>query len=188
MWASGLIIEYSAIIQFAFARLRSIDYSEVITMPKIFLIALISTAILGCNSKDVNRTDINQFVEVIFARVINIKPVKFDSKADEAVATGAIGGAIENSYGDSEDVVAGAITGALVSALIVTIEEGSRHGLLVDLIGADTTPYHIVVNRQDIQIGQCLQLIKGFEVSVVHVDGKYCATQTEQATAQADAT
>lgn len=133
-----------------------------------------SGLILGCSSKGVNSGDINQFVEVIYAEVVRTKPIEFDSEAGKAAATGAIEGAIENSWGDSDDVVSGAVTGAIVGALFVSIEEGSRHGLLVDLRAADLSTYNIVTKRTDLQVGECLQLIKGDEVSILKVTSKYC--------------
>jgi|GEM_PF-3128369 len=143
-------------------------------MYKSLVLAACLIIFTGCSSNGINRTDINQLVEVIYAEVIHTKLVPLDSKADEAAATGAIEGAIENSDGDSGDVVAGALASAVASALFVSIEEGSREGLLVSLRGIDQTSYNIVVKRKDIQEGDCLQLIRGDEVSILHVESKFC--------------
>ena len=149
-------------------------------MSRYFALALAFIILSGCSSNGVHRSDINQFVEVIYARVVQTKPVKFDSKADEAAVTGAIDGAIENSFGNSDDIIGGAIAGAFVSALFVSVEEGSREGMLVDLISTDNSAYHIVVNQTNIHIGECLQLIKGNEVTVIHVDTKFCQLIEDQ--------
>ena len=145
---------------------------------KYFVFSLFTCSVLlGCTNQGVNRGDINQVVEVIYAEVLKTKPIRFDSKADEAAVTGAIEGAIENSDGNSDDILGGALASAIASALFVTIEEGSRDGLLVDLRGSDDSNFNIVTKETDILVGECLQLIKGEEVSVLHVEHRFCKPQ-----------
>lgn len=129
----------------------------------------------GCTHHDINQHDVNQLVDVSYATVVETKPVKFDSKADEAAAMGALEGAVDAAhYGDGDDIVAGAIGGALVSALMSSLEEGSNRGLLLSLKNTNNEDLNLLVKRKDIVAGDCLRLIEGETVSVTHVDQKFC--------------
>lgn len=142
-------------------------------MKNMLLAAVLSALLLGCSSRGIDHADINQFVEVIYAEVVKTKPVEFKSEVGKAAATGAIEGAIESTW-DDDNIVGGAIAGAIAGALFISIEEGSRQGLLVNLRATDLSHQNIVTKRTDIQVGDCLQLIKGNEVSIMKVTTNYC--------------
>ncbi|TQV74734.1 hypothetical protein FLL45_07165 [Aliikangiella marina] len=137
--------------------------------------AITLLAMSACSHHGVNPNDINQLVEVSYAKVLATKPITFDSKADEAAAMGALEGAIDAAhYGDGDDVVAGAIGGALVSALMTSLEEGGNKGLLLTLKDTDEQALNLLVKRKDIVAGDCLRLIQGESVSIDHVEPRYC--------------
>ncbi len=135
---------------------------------------LFGIVISGCATHGVNRMDAEQIVEVEYARVMEIKPIHFDSKAGEAAIVGGVEGAIYNIGDDSEDVIAGALTGALLSALTVSLDEGSSRGLLLSLKTADNSSYNLVTRHTDIKLNDCLRLLKGSEVSVDRVESEFC--------------
>ena len=142
---------------------------------RLFLIAVTTSLLTACVSGGIDRDSMNQMVEVIYAEVTHTKPVKFESKTGEAAIIGAIGGAVEEAhYGDFEDIVAGAMVGAIISSVIVSVEEGPRDGLLLKLTASDSTQYKVVSNRTDIFVGDCLELIQGPEVSILPVDSRLC--------------
>ena len=146
-------------------------FSRIATIPAATVVMVLS----ACTHHDVSRYDINQLVEVSYAKVLQTKPVKFDSKADEAAAVGALEGAIDAAhYGDGEDVVAGALGGALIAALVTSLEEGGNEGLLLSLRDTENTDLNLIVKREDIIAGDCLRLIQGESVSVTHVEQKFC--------------
>lgn len=129
----------------------------------------------ACSNQGVNRADVNNFVEVIYGKVIRLEPITFDSKADEAAVVGGVEGALENSDEHFEDIITGAVTGALVSALFVRVEEGSDQGLIVDLKTPDKTNYSLPLKTTKINLGECLRVIKGDEVSFKIVSDEFCS-------------
>ncbi len=141
-----------------------------------FFTTIITAAFLlnGCANNHIKRTEIDQFVEVIYATVENTTPVQFNSNADEAAVVGGIEGVIENSDGNSKDMLEGAFIGAAISALFVSIEEGSNEGLLLELRSNDDTLYNFSTKLTDIQVNDCLKIIKGIEVSLDKVTTDYC--------------
>jgi len=143
-------------------------------MNRLMLIGILCISLIGCSSKGIKREDIDQFVEITYGKVVRTEAVTFDSKADEAAAIGGIEGAIENSDGNLDDVVVGAITGAVVSALFVSIEEGSKHGLIVDIKTAKSTFHSLTLKTTEIKLGDCLRVVEGNEVSFKIVDEEFC--------------
>ncbi|TQV89330.1 hypothetical protein FLL46_00150 [Aliikangiella coralliicola] len=143
-------------------------------MKNIFFGLMFGLALSGCANKGVNLADAEQLVEVIYAKVLKTKPITFDSKAGQAAVMGGIEGAIENSDGDSEDLISGAITGAIVSSVFVSIEEGSSRGLLVSMRTADNTDYNLATKNTKIKVDECLQIIRGADVSLIKVEDSFC--------------
>jgi outer membrane lipoprotein SlyB len=139
------------------------------------LVLIFSIILFGCSNKGVNRADINQFVDVYYGKVVRTEPITFNSKADEAAAIGAMEGAIENSHGDFEDAFSGAIVGALFSSFVVSVEEGSKKGLIVDIETADKSSYSLTLRTRKIQHNDCLRIVRGNEVSFKIVSSKYCS-------------
>ncbi|MCW9017473.1 MAG: hypothetical protein OQJ89_10940, partial [Kangiellaceae bacterium] len=74
--------------------------------------ALFGVFLSGCASSGINQWDAEQVVQIEYAKVTAVKPIRFDSQADEAMAIGAIEGALINSDGDVGDMLAGATVGA----------------------------------------------------------------------------
>ncbi|MCW8999796.1 MAG: hypothetical protein OQK04_13895, partial [Kangiellaceae bacterium] len=100
--------------------------------------------------------------------------IRFDSQADEAMAIGAIEGALINSDGDVGDMLAGATVGAFFSGLFTTIAEGGSKGLLLSLETNDYERYQVTTKKTKIKLNQCLEVIHGTEVSLKKVNRRYC--------------
>ena len=128
----------------------------------------------GCASHGLGHHNAEQIVETDYAKVISTQPYTFDSQVEEAAIVGGVEGALFNIDEGADDVVAGAIAGALVSALFVKIEEGSNKGLMLEMQSVDNTRYSIVTKNTHIQANQCLRIVKGFEVSMKVVPEYFC--------------
>ena len=136
--------------------------------------ALFGLLLSGCASSGVSQWNAEQVVQVEYARVTAVKPIKFDSQAEEAMAIGAIEGALVTSDGDFGDMVAGATIGAFFSGLITTIAEGGSKGLLLSLETNDYEQYQVTTKKTKIKLNQCLEVIHGAEVSLKKVKQRYC--------------
>ena len=139
--------------------------------------ALFGLFLSGCASSGVNQWNAEQVVQVEYARVTAVKPIKFDSQAEEAMAIGALEGALITSDGDTGDMLAGAAVGALFSGLVTTIAEGGSNGLLLTLETNDYEQYQVTTKKTKIKLNQCLEVIHGAEVSLKQVHRGYCGPQ-----------
>lgn len=128
----------------------------------------------GCASQGLGHYNAEQVVEVDYARVVETSPFTFESHVEEAAVIGGIEGALFNIDEEPEDMVAGAIGGALVSALFMKIEEGSNKGLLLNLYSTNDYEYSVATKNTHIRVDQCLKVIKGMDVSLETVPDYYC--------------
>lgn len=128
----------------------------------------------GCANQGLSHYHAEQVVEIDYGRVVSTSPYTFDSRADDAALIGGIEGALFSVDEGPEEMIAGAISGALISALFVKLEEGSRNGLLVDLHTTNNNFYSVVTKNTTIEPEQCLKVSRGFEVSLETVSTRYC--------------
>lgn len=133
----------------------------------------------GCASSGVKVDDADQFVVVIYGKVIATSEIEFESEVGKSAALGAIDGAIDQAHGDAGDVVAGAIFEAAISALVTSVEEGSNKGLLVDVVTPEHETMSLSLKTRKIRVGDCLRLISGNQVSYHLVDPQFCNSKPE---------
>ncbi|MDP5029322.1 MAG: hypothetical protein NWQ54_21355 [Paraglaciecola sp.] len=120
---------------------------------------LLGSLLVGCaNSTDVDRRAQNQFVTEFYAYVQEVKKVRFKSYIGEGMAVGAIGGVIEGSDGDKEDMIAGGIAGALVGGLFAAIFEGSSKGYEYQLKAVDGDVVTVIVGKKSGAVGECVSV------------------------------
>lgn len=120
---------------------------------------LIGLGLNGCaSSDDFDRRAENQFVTEFFAYVENVTPVRFKSYVGEGMAMGAIGGVLERADGNSEDMLAGGIAGALVGGLFTALFEGSSKGFEYQLKAVDGDVVTVIVGKKEASEGDCVSV------------------------------
>ena len=129
----------------------------------------------GCTSVgEISNQQRNQFVTTFYATVADVRPIQFESHAQEAAAMGAVEGALFN-FGD-DDMLFSALFGAVFSGMAVSLFEGDLNGLEVGLEAIDGD-YVIVTTEQDnLMVGDCVSVRVGSEVEMYHVSPIYCSS------------
>jgi outer membrane lipoprotein SlyB len=129
----------------------------------------------GCTSVgEISNQQRNQFVTTFYATVADVRPIQFESHAQEAAAMGAVEGALFN-FGD-DDMLFSALFGAVFSGMAVSLFEGDLNGLEVGLEAVDGD-YVIVTTEQDnLMVGDCVSVRVGSEVEMYHVSPVYCSS------------
>ena len=124
----------------------------------LFLPFILALATLnGCaNSNDYDRQAKNQFVTEFFATVENVDKVRFKSYVGEGMAIGAVDGVLNNSHGNSDDMLAGAIVGAFFGGLLTAVFEGSTTGYEYQLQAVDGDVVSVIVDKKAANLGDCV--------------------------------
>lgn len=92
-----------------------------------YILGLLSFSFLtGCASQGINRADQNEVVQEFYASVESVKKVELSSEVKTGIVGGAVVGTIDELDGNSEDMISGAIAGALVGGIFTAIFEGSN--------------------------------------------------------------
>lgn len=158
--------------------IRSTHFCSAFSRPATFKLLGLSSFMLlmsGCTSVgEVSNQQRNQFVTTFYATVADVRPIQFESHAQEAAAMGAVEGALFN-FGD-DDMLFSALLGAVFSGMAVSIFEGDLNGLEVGLEAVDGD-YVIVTTEQDnLMVGDCVNVRVGSEVEMYHVPPVYCTS------------
>lgn len=132
-----------------------------------------SLYLAGCASQSgVPHHAANQFVTTFYASVYEVRPVKFESHAQEAALWGALDGAL---LGWSEDeAFAGALLGAAIYSVATSIAEGDLQGYEVSLQAVDGDRVTVILDDFNGHPGQCVFVKVAGEVSTELVDTANC--------------
>ncbi|WP_334013629.1 hypothetical protein [Alteromonas sp. S167] len=157
---------------------RFTHFCSVFSRPtKVKLLGLSGLMLLmsGCTSVgEISNQQRNQFVTTFYATVADVRPIQFESHAQEAAAMGAVEGALFN-FGD-DDMLFSALFGAVFSGMAVSLFEGDLNGLEVGLEAVDGD-YVIVTTEQDnLMVGDCVSVRVGSEVEMYHVSPLNCSS------------
>lgn len=142
--------------------------------PKLAVV-LTTLALSACASGDYDLSDKNQFVSEFYAEVEQINAVEFDSQAGEAAVAGGVWGAIENADGNRENILGGAILGALFGGVITSIFEGSKEGYEYYLHAVDGDEVIVVLDHGPAEVGDCVRVRMSNEVKVYSADSRFCS-------------
>lgn len=82
--------------------------------------------ITGCSSNGIDRNDQNTIIQEFYAEVSFVKEVELSSSVNTGIIGGAVIGALEESDGNSEDIISGAIFGAIFGGLFTSLSEGDN--------------------------------------------------------------
>lgn len=85
-----------------------------------------SLFISGCSSNGIDRADQNSIIQEFYAEVSLVQEVELSSSVNAGIVGGGIIGALEESDGNSEDIISGAIIGAILGGLFTSLSEGGN--------------------------------------------------------------
>jgi len=178
MTASLFFTEFSAVSSCLSLAARSTHFCSAFSRPakgKLLWLSGLMLLMTGCTSVgEISNQQRNQFVTTFYATVADVRPIQFESHAQEAAAMGAVEGALFN-FGD-DDMLFSALFGAVFSGMAVSIFEGDLNGLEVGLEAVDGD-YVIVTTEQDnLTVGDCVNVRVGSEVEMYHVSPIYCSS------------
>ncbi|MDO6427438.1 hypothetical protein Q4489_10455 [Thalassotalea sp. 1_MG-2023] len=91
----------------------------------------------GCASPGVDRAEQQKLIQEFYASVVDITPVTLSSNVGTGVLVGAGVGILDESDGNSDDMIAGGIAGALIGGLFTAITEGSDEAFEYSLFNAE---------------------------------------------------
>lgn len=118
------------------------------------------------NTDAISEADRNQFVTEFYAYVYEVNEVRFESDVGPAAASWGLWGALENSHGNSEDIIGGALVGAFFGGLFQAIAEGPRDGYEYHLDAIDGDRVTVIVDHDPADVGQCVKVRISGSVSI----------------------
>jgi outer membrane lipoprotein SlyB len=141
-------------------------------MKKLLLSALLLT---GCASQGVDRDDQNQIIKDYYASVVSVTSVTLSSEVKTGIVAGAGFGVLEEIDGNTEDMIAGGIAGALVFGLFTALFEGDNEAFQYHL-NSDTQGIFDVIQKKKIpESVLCVKVRSGREVELIAVNPEHCA-------------
>ena len=115
-------------------------------MKRLLLSALLLT---GCASQGIDRNEENQIMKEFYASIESVTPVTLSSEVNTGIVTGAGIGVLDQIDGNTEEMIAGGIIGALVFGLFTAIFEGDNQAYKYHL-NSDTLGTFDVVQKQQL--------------------------------------
>ncbi len=140
-------------------------------MKQTFLLLLLLT---GCATPGVDRTEQNIIVKEFYASVQSVKAVTLSSDVKTGVLVGAGVGVIDELDGNSQDMIAGGIAGALVGGLFTAIFEGSDDAFEYSLFNKEQGVFTLVQKQQIAENAKCVKVRVADKASISPVDSNYC--------------
>ncbi|WP_448563319.1 hypothetical protein [Thalassotalea ganghwensis] len=143
-------------------------------MKKILLSLIMLT---GCSSNGVDRELQNQMLHEFYANASSVKQVTLSSDVTTGMVGGAFAGAVDELDGDSEDIIAGGIAGALVGGFFTALFEGPRDAYEYQLSSVEEGEFAIIQReRIDISSG-CVKVRVADKAVVLPAKKAMCATK-----------
>jgi len=128
----------------------------------------------ACSTPGVNRDDENIIVKAMYAQVQSVEPITLSSEVNTNAAAGAVIGVLDNADGNREEMIGGAVVGALVGGLFTKLAEGSNEAYQYNLYSEQEGHFSIVQKELvDVQ-SQCVHVRIASEVSVQSAPESYC--------------
>ena len=144
-----------------------------IKMKKLLLSALLLT---GCASQGVDREDQNQIIKEYYASVVSVTPVTLSSEVETGIVAGAGLGVLEEIDGNTEDMIAGGLAGALVFGLFTALFEGDNEAFQYHLNSTEQGEFNVIQKQKKIpESVHCVKVRSGREVELIAVNPEHCA-------------
>jgi len=141
-------------------------------MKRLLLSALLLT---GCASQGIDRNEENQIIKEFYAAIESVTPVTLSSEVNTGIVTGAGMGVLDQIDGNTEEMIAGGIIGALVFGLFTAIFEGDDQAYKYHL-NSDTLGTFDVVQKQQISESvSCVKVRSGKTVELIAANTENCS-------------
>ncbi|KZY46841.1 hypothetical protein A3733_36310, partial [Pseudoalteromonas shioyasakiensis] len=95
-----------------------------------------------------DRADQNVMIKRFYAKVTSVKPVKLSSNVKTGIAAGSAIGFVDELDGNHEEMIAGALAGALVGGIFTAIAEGSNDAFEYSLRSEQEGSFTLIQKEQ----------------------------------------
>ncbi|KGJ93325.1 hypothetical protein [Colwellia psychrerythraea] len=138
------------------------------------LLVMITFILMGCATQGVDRASQNKIIKEFYASVESRDQVELSSEVKTGIVGGAAVGVIDNLDGNHEDMIAGALAGALVGGIFTAMFEGSNTAYEYSLHSADQGDFSVIQkDKFDLQ-SNCVKVRVAAEVVVSPASTEKC--------------
>ena len=128
----------------------------------------------GCATQGVDRADQNVMIKRFYAKVTSVQPVKLSSNVKTGIAAGSTIGFVDQLDGNHEEMIAGAVAGALVGGLVTAISEGSNDAFEYSLRSEQEGSFTLIQKEHITDQSDCVEVTIASETHIEEVDSTYC--------------
>jgi outer membrane lipoprotein SlyB len=132
-------------------------------MKKILLSLVLLT---GCATQGVDRNDQNQVIREFYASIDSIKQVELSSSVKTGMVGGAAIGFLDETDGDHQRMIGGALIGALVGGLFTALFEGSNKAFEYSLHSQSEGDFVIIQKEKIASSTACVKVRIASKASV----------------------
>lgn len=115
--------------------------------------------ITGCSSNGIDRNAQNTIIQEFYAEVSLVKEVELSSSVNAGIVGGSFIGALEESDGNSEDIISGAIAGAIIGGLFTRLSEGGNQAFEYHLYSPEQGSFKLI-QKENIDISSGCVLVR----------------------------
>ncbi|MFT5756844.1 MAG: outer membrane lipoprotein SlyB [Alteromonadaceae bacterium] len=135
-------------------------------MKKILLtVALLS----GCATQGIDRKDQNHVIKEFYASITSVKQVQLSSEVKTGIVGGAAIGFLEELDGNHQDMIAGALAGAVIGGFFTALFEGSNEAYEYALYSENEGNFAIIQKEKINQRTGCVKVRIGSKTSILPV-------------------
>lgn len=145
-------------------------------MYKFILMFVCVSVLSGCATPGVDRDKQQKIIQEFYASVIEVKPVTLSSNLGTGVLVGAGVGILDESDGNSEDMIAGGIAGALIGGLFTAISEGSNEAFEYSLHNIQRGNFTLVQKDSLMPNVTCVKVNVSNIATITAVQDSFCAS------------
>jgi outer membrane lipoprotein SlyB len=139
------------------------------------LCAALASTLVGCAGTDpMTGSTRNQIIAVAYGTVENVQQVAMAPSYGSSSLIGGALGLLATSGHSTGSMVAGTAVGAGLGALVAKETAGTAERFTVRLVNNSTID--IVLENQDIQIGDCVSIEQGQHANIRRVSSVMCST------------
>ncbi|MDG1752709.1 MAG: hypothetical protein P8I03_13785 [Thalassotalea sp.] len=139
-----------------------------------YLFLFFSLLIAGCSSNAISRDDQNAIIQEFYAEVSLVKEVELSSSVNIGIVGGGILGALEESDGNSEDIISGAIVGAIFGGLFTSLSEGGNQAFEYHLYSPEKGAFKLIQKEKINTSSGCVLVRVSNSTSAISDDLGHC--------------
>jgi hypothetical protein len=141
-------------------------------MKKLLLGALLLT---GCATQGVDRNEENQIVKEFYASIEYFTRVTLSSEVNTGIVAGAGIGLLDSLDGNREDMISGAIVGAIIFGLFTAIFEGNNDAYKYHLNSKTHGAFDVVQKKKIPESVSCVKVRSSKKVELIAANVESCA-------------